>query len=53
MSLHITPGLLNTEVVANMCLRQTVMSPEEDFETRKHLLTLSLAQPRQTTEAGF
>jgi len=47
------PDPLNTEVATNMCLRQTVMLPAKAFETRKRLLTLSLAQPRQNKEAGF
>jgi hypothetical protein len=47
------PDPLNTEVAANMCLWQTIMLPAKAFETRKRLLTLSLAQPRQNKEAGF
>jgi hypothetical protein len=47
------PDPLNTEVAANMCLRQTIMLPAKAFEMRKRLLTLSLAQPRQNKEAGF
>jgi len=47
------PDPLNTEVTANMCLRQTVMLPAKAFETKKRLLTLSLAQPRQNKEARF
>ena len=47
------PDLLNTEVAANMCLRQTVMLPAKAFEKRKRLLTLSLAQPRQNKKADF
>jgi len=47
--------LLNTQVAANMCLRQTItcMLPAKAFETRKRLLTLSSAQPRQNKKANF
>jgi len=44
---------LNTEVADYMCLRQTVTLPAKAFETRKGLVTLSLALPRQNKEAGF
>jgi len=47
------PDLLNTEVAANVCLRQTFMLPAKAFETRKRLLTIYLAQPRQNKKADF
>jgi hypothetical protein len=52
-TLHSMPDPLTTEVAADMHLRQTVMLRAKAVETRKRLLTLSLAQPRQNKEAGF